>query len=352
MTIHIKPDDKEVLSKAIEKDLAILLVGDTGCGKTATIRELAKESGKELVRINLTGQTGVDDIIGKFLVNEKGTYWIDGLLIGAMKRGDWIVLDEINMALPEILSKLHSLLDDDRKIVLNEKDGEIVKPAEGFRLFATMNPSDDYAGTKELNLAFLSRFGAVLQFDYAETEAEIVAEQGGVEVEMGNILVSIAKEARQCKKDGKLSYIVSTRDMIYCASLIKQGLTPELAVETSIINKYPESERVAVGKLFALITDGKIKIKTKDGKKEFKGIQELAESLEELGNSIEEKDKTIKEKTETIDKIEKEKTLLEKRVNGLMAILDEKKPEEKALLEKVVRFLAKDPEKDPKEIKP
>src|SRR3990167_4356140 len=281
MKIHIKQENKLVLEKAIAGNKAVLLVGDTGCGKTATICELAKEQGKELIRINLTGQTGVDDIIGKYLVNEKGTYWIDGLLIEAMKRGNWIVLDEINMALPDIISKLHSLLDDDRKIVLNEKDGEVVRPSVGFRIFATMNPSDDYTGTKELNLEFLSRFGAVLQFEYADTETEIITEQGGVDGSIAEMLVALAKEARQNKKDGKFSYIISTRDLIYCASLIKDGLDTALAVETAIINKYPASERVAVAKLFELMTNGGIKIKIGEEQKQYKSIAELSKQIED-----------------------------------------------------------------------
>jgi len=336
--IHIKPENKEVIAKAINQNMAILLIGETGTGKTATIRQLAEEEGKELTRINLTGQTGVDDIIGKYLVNERGTYWIDGLLVEAMKAGKWVVLDEINMALPEILSKLHSLLDDDRKIILNEKDGEIVKPAEGFRIFATMNPSEDYAGTKELNLAFLSRFGSVLHFDYADTEAEIVSEQGGIELENADMLVSIAREARQHKKDGKLSYMVSTRDLIYCSTLVNNGLSLDLAVETSIINKYPATERTAVGKLFSLMTDGKIQVKNAGGK-EYKSINDLVKIVEDIEKKAKEKDEEIKKQAKEI-KEEKDKSddFTDKVLMAVAELGDT--GEEKAVKDKLTEILA------------
>ena len=171
------------LGTAIDKNYPILLVGETGVGKTSFVRDIALERGKRLIRLNLTGQTGVDEILGKYLVrstvDSRGNktpemYWVDGLLVTAMKEGHWIVFDEINMCAAEILSVLHSLLDDDRSIVLKEKDGSLLKPHPAFRFFATMNPEEEYAGTKELNKAFLSRFPIVLDVKYSENEVDII----------------------------------------------------------------------------------------------------------------------------------------------------------------------------------
>lgn len=170
-TIYVDKGYRDTLEKAVTNNLPVLMIGDTGCGKTTIVRELAQRKGIELYRLNLTGQTGVDEFLGKWLASpEKGTYWLDGLLIKAMKEGKWLVLDEINMALPEILSALHSLLDDDRKVVMKEFDGSTIYPHPDFRLFATMNPEDEYAGTKELNKAFLSRFPVVMNIPYSPNE--------------------------------------------------------------------------------------------------------------------------------------------------------------------------------------
>lgn len=340
MKIHIKDEQKRIIEHAIQQNMAILLIGNTGTGKTATIRQLAEDRGIELTRINLTGQTGVDDIIGKYLVNEKGTYWIDGLLTQAMKNGNWVVLDEINMALPEILSKLHSLLDDDRQIVLNEKDGEIVKPKEGFRVFATMNPSDDYAGTKELNLAFLSRFGSVLNFEYADTEGDIIVEQSGIEAETAEMLVGLAKESRQNKKDGKLSYVISTRDLIYCSTLVKQGLPIELAIETSIINKFPLTEQTAVAKLFSLMTDGKITIKNVLGK-EFKSIGDLIKIIENIDKDMKAKDEKLNKQAKEIKTKDDEFKIFENKVLELLSNLSATDESENKLLIKLTEIMAK-----------
>jgi midasin (ATPase involved in ribosome maturation) len=147
---HFKNSVVKAVSIGAEKDMPVLIVGQTGTGKTMLVRELAKQAKRELIRINLTGQTGVDEILGKWLASpERGTFWIDGLLTRAMREGHWVVLDEINMMLPEITARLHSLMDDDKMIVLTEKDGEIVRPHESFRLFATINPSGEYGGFTE-----------------------------------------------------------------------------------------------------------------------------------------------------------------------------------------------------------
>ena len=49
-----------------------------------------------------------------------------------------------------------------------EYDGRIVRPHPNFRLFASMNPSEEarYGGTKMLNEALLDRFPMVIRMEY------------------------------------------------------------------------------------------------------------------------------------------------------------------------------------------
>ena len=47
--------------------------------------------------------------------------WLSGLLTRAVKEGHWILLDEVNMANPETLECLSSLLDLDGSVCLYEK---------------------------------------------------------------------------------------------------------------------------------------------------------------------------------------------------------------------------------------
>jgi MoxR-like ATPase len=156
------------LAKSVALDEPILMVGPTAAGKTSFVRWLAQMTNNNVRRFNLSNQTDVTEFIGGYVPKMDpatgkpvaGQYeWKDGLMIEAMKRGDWVILDEINLAEPSILERLNSLLDDDRAIVLTEHEGEKVKAHPNFRVFATMNPAtQQYGGRRELSLAMRNRF--------------------------------------------------------------------------------------------------------------------------------------------------------------------------------------------------
>ncbi|GMF44053.1 unnamed protein product [[Candida] boidinii] len=87
--------------------------------------------------------------------------FIEGSLVNAVKNGDWILLDEINLASPETLDSISDLLSDnanDRNILLSEKgDVESIKAHKDFRIFGCMNPATD-VGKKDLAPSIRSRF--------------------------------------------------------------------------------------------------------------------------------------------------------------------------------------------------
>lgn len=228
----------EQLELAVELDMPVLIVGDTGSGKTTIVKSIADKQGREYIRFNLTGETTVDEFVGKYVLRNKETVWEDGILLKAMKSGKWLIVDEVNVALPEILFVLHSLLDDDRSVVVANHNGEVVKPHKNFRFFGTMNPVDEYAGTKDLNKAFKSRFGMILNMEYpkADVEAQIIQSKGGVAPETAMQVVDVAQKIRKAKQDGEVFYTCSTRDLIQWASLVERlGINDAFTV--SILNK-------------------------------------------------------------------------------------------------------------------
>ncbi len=205
----------------------MLLIGETGVGKTLAVRYLAWKTNNGLRRVNLNGATTVDEFLGKLLINEQGTYWVNGVLVDAMLSGDWILLDEINACLPEIAFSLHALLDDDRMVVLMEYDGRIVRPHPNFRLFASMNPSEEgrYGGTKMLNEALLDRFPVVIRMDYLLVEEEIeavIAQSGNQDREIVSRMVRVARDVREAIHNEKVFGSFSTRRVIDWARMAIQ----------------------------------------------------------------------------------------------------------------------------------
>ena len=84
--------------------------------------------------------------------------YVDGVLTSAMRAGEWVLLDEINLAEQETLMGLSAVLNrSDSSFRLNDEAGSVVHIHPDFRIFACMNPSTD-VGKKDLPPSLRSRF--------------------------------------------------------------------------------------------------------------------------------------------------------------------------------------------------
>lgn len=137
----------------------ILLQGPTCAGKTTLVEYIAARLGVQCLRVNNHEHTDVSEYVGRYTPTADGSIqWQDGALAAALRRGDWLLLDELNLAPSEVLEALNRLLDDNRELRVAET-GEIIKPASGFRLLATQNPAGGaYGGRKPLSRALRDRF--------------------------------------------------------------------------------------------------------------------------------------------------------------------------------------------------
>ena len=137
------------------------ITGLSGNGKTFSVEQACAQTGRELIRVNITIETDEDDLIGGFRLVNGETVWHNGPVIEALERGAILLLDEIDLASNKILC-LQSVLEG--KGVFLKKIGKFVKPSVGFNVFATANTkgkgSEDgrFIGTNVLNEAFLERF--------------------------------------------------------------------------------------------------------------------------------------------------------------------------------------------------
>ena len=129
----------------------------------------------------------------------------------AVRNGDWIILDELNLAPSSVLEALNrvcifalfssfilifQLLDDNREIFVHELNMTI-KAHPRFQLFATQNPVGTYAGRKRLSRAFLNRF-IVIQCDSLPFDElpEIVHKRCGIAPIQADLMVNVLKELK------------------------------------------------------------------------------------------------------------------------------------------------------------
>lgn len=159
----------------------VLIQGPTSSGKTSMIEYLAKRTGHKFVRINNHEHTDLQEYLGSYVSDNTGTLrFQEGILVEALRKGYWIVLDELNLAPTDVLEALNRLLDDNRELMIPETQ-EVVRPHREFMLFATQNPPGLYGGRKVLSRAFRNRFLELHFDDIPEEELEtILRERCGI----------------------------------------------------------------------------------------------------------------------------------------------------------------------------
>eukprot|EP00898_Chlorokybus_atmophyticus_P007316 jgi/Chlat1/7586/Chrsp63S07074 len=152
------------LLRAMQLPKPVLLEGDPGVGKTSLVSAIAAASGHRLVRINLSEQTDMMDLLGSDLPVDGGKggefWWSDGVFLQALKAGDWVLLDELNLASQSVLEGLNSVLDHRAEVFIPEL-GQTYACPKTFRIFACQNPIQQGGGRKGLPKSFLNRFTRV-----------------------------------------------------------------------------------------------------------------------------------------------------------------------------------------------
>ncbi|KAK5359025.1 AAA ATPase midasin [Exophiala xenobiotica] len=209
-----------LVSQALKHNEPVLLIGETGCGKTQICQVIAaafdrpldiynahtntetgdligsqrpvrnrselelriRENWQQLLEPQRNGlsieELDIDQLIQRFSAMDVSVFdpeavartrasigayqalfaWGDGSLVRAMKTGNHFLLDEISLADDSVLERLNSVLEPSRTILLAEKGSmdNLVVAHPGFQFLATMNPGGDY-GKRELSAALRNR---------------------------------------------------------------------------------------------------------------------------------------------------------------------------------------------------
>jgi len=213
--------------------LPVMVKGPTGCGKSRFVEYMAWKLQKPLITVACNEDMTAADLVGRFLLDEKGTRWQDGPLTVAARIGAICYLDEVVEARQDTTVVIHPLTDHRRVLPLDKK-GELLEAHPDFQLVISYNPGYQSL-MKDLKQSTKQRFTA-LDFDYPEKddEAAIVSREGGVDVELAGKLVDIAERARNLKGHG-LDEGISTRLLVYSAQLIGSGVSPIEAGKMALV---------------------------------------------------------------------------------------------------------------------
>ncbi len=226
-------DEVETYEAAYAARMPMMLKGPTGCGKSRFVEYMAWKLGRPLITVACNEDMTASDLVGRFLLDKDGTRWHDGPLTLAARIGAICYLDEVVEARQDTTVVIHPLTDHRRELPLDKK-GELVKAHPDFQLVISYNPGYQSL-MKDLKQSTKQRFGAI-DFDYPapDTEAEIVAREGGVDLETAKKLVQIGQRGRNLKGHG-LDEGISTRLLVYAAQLIARGLDPLVACRVTLV---------------------------------------------------------------------------------------------------------------------
>jgi nitric oxide reductase NorQ protein len=226
-------DEVELYEAAYGVRMPMMLKGPTGCGKTRFVEYMAWRLQKPLITVACNEDMTASDLVGRFLLDSQGTRWQDGPLAVAARHGAICYLDEVVEARQDTTVVIHPLTDA-RRVLPLEKKGELIQAHPDFQIVISYNPGYQSL-MKDLKQSTKQRFGA-LDFNYPDhdTEAEIVAHETGVSLEVAKNLVHIGERARNLKGHG-LDEGLSTRMLIYAGSLIAKGVAPLAACRVALV---------------------------------------------------------------------------------------------------------------------
>ena len=256
------PSISDDIAEDINENKKVMLVGHMGCGKTSLFEQLAANIMQPCIRVNMNGQTTISDFVGYNSLQGKEMVWVDGALPMAMRKGWWLIVDEIDFAEPAILSVLNPVTEKNGKLFLKEKGHEIVIPHEKFRIFSTANTVGCmeayrhlYQGANIMNKALLDRW-RVYHVDYLPPaqEAKVLAKTVGVDLDAAQVLVKLANEVRAAFNAETVQSTFSLRQLIdWCEMIARKraaGLNADAVImgtaETCIFSKLSKEDATVI----------------------------------------------------------------------------------------------------------
>lgn len=240
-----------LLSVVLQKN--VLLKGPSGSGKTKLAESISSFFNQPMHSINCSVDLDAEALLGfKTLIQDNGQTAIDfveGPVIQAMRYGHILYIDEINMAKPETLPILHSVLDH-RRMLTNPYTGEVLRAHEDFTVIAAIN--EGYIGTSPLNEALKNRFisfsipyltgeplGALFEREYPEALPSLI-----------KTMLNLAEDMFIQVQNGLLSEEAASIRSLLDATELAQYIDPKRAIRYAIAEKLEDdSEKELVMEL-------------------------------------------------------------------------------------------------------
>jgi MoxR-like ATPase len=224
------------LKKARTAGHFILLYGAPGCGKTALVEAAF---GEDLYTILGSGDTEVSDLVGGYVQTPSGGFeWVDGPLIKSAEEGKPLLIDEVGLIDPKVLSIVYGLMDGRQEYTVTQNpERGTVKAKEGFYVLGATNPN---APGVRLSEALLSRFTLHAEMTTDWTLARKLGAPAPV--------VTVAQNLFKKQQSGEVSWSPQMRELLAFRDVANDFGTA-FAI-SNLIASAPEMDRPIVADVF------------------------------------------------------------------------------------------------------
>ena len=229
---------------AIKANIPIIIQGFTSAGKSFLSIVASKINKRECLSTALSEHTTIENLLGRDVIkSDNSIKFVPGILLLAYKDGKTLILDECDLAKPEVLSYILGSMTKNELIICNQT----------FRL--TMNGEVKGFNEKQRNILssnILSKFN-LIQFDEMKKEEckeifkSLLEQEQNHQNYINNIDIFIEihqKMMNYMKENNKsIDPIVTLRNLKHFCYLNRNNIHPRIAAEISYTSRFPKNEK-------------------------------------------------------------------------------------------------------------